>query len=128
MVDFGADGIAVSLEEKPATPKSHYAVPGLYFYDNDVIEIARGLKKSARGEYEITEVNQVYLDQGRLAVEVLARARRGWTPGRSTRCWMPPISSGRWNAGRDSRSAFPRKWRGDLAGSTTSNWHGMRAA
>ncbi|ETW24165.1 glucose-1-phosphate thymidylyltransferase RfbA [Mycobacterium gastri] len=73
VVEFGADGLAVSLEEKPATPKSHYAVPGLYFYDNDVIEIARGLKKSARGEYEITEINQVYLGQGRLAVEVLAR-------------------------------------------------------
>ena len=73
VVDFAADGTALSLQEKPAAPASHYAVPGLYFYDHDVVEIARGLTKSARGEYEITEINQTYLEQGRLSVEVLAR-------------------------------------------------------
>lgn len=73
VVEFDPQGKAVSVVEKPTAPKSHYAVPGLYFYDNDVVEIARGLRPSARGEYEITDINQAYLDQGRLSVEALAR-------------------------------------------------------
>jgi glucose-1-phosphate thymidylyltransferase len=73
VVEFDEQFRAVSLEEKPKTPRSPYAIPGLYFYDNDVIEIAAGLQPSDRGEYEITDVNRAYLEQGRLAVEVLPR-------------------------------------------------------
>ncbi|HLT61299.1 MAG TPA: sugar phosphate nucleotidyltransferase, partial [Microlunatus sp.] len=73
VIEFDADGKAISLEEKPTRPRSNYAVPGLYFYDNEVVEIARGLQPSARGEYEITDVNRRYLETGRLQVAVLPR-------------------------------------------------------
>ncbi len=78
VVDFDDTGKALSIQEKPQNPRSHYAIPGLYFYDNSVIEVARGLQKSERGEYEITDVNRHYLEQGKLHVEVLPRGT----------CWM----------------------------------------
>lgn len=85
VVEFSAHGMAISLEEKPKIPKSSYAVPGLYFYDNDVVAIARSLAPSARGEYEITDVNRTYLEQNRLRVQVLPRGT----------AWRPPVHSTR---------------------------------
>ena len=81
VVEFGSDGKALSIEEKPKHPRSNYAVPGIYFFENSVVEVAEGLEPSARGEYEITDVNRHYLRQSRLKVGVLGRGTAWFDTG-----------------------------------------------
>ncbi len=121
VVEFDSAGRVVSLEEKPAVPKSDYAVPGLYFYDNDVIEIARNLTPSPRGELEITDVNRTYLEQGRLRVELLPRGTAWLDTGTFDSLSEATEFIRTVEKRQGCRSGAPRRSRGAWASSPTTN-------
>ena len=122
VVSFDQEGKATALDEKPEHPRSNYAVPGLYFYDNDVVNIARDVKPSSRGEYEITDINRVYLERGELQVQVLARGTAWLDTGtfeslNDAGNFIRAVEHRQGSADRCHR----RRWPGAKASSTTTS-------
>jgi len=116
VVEFDTGGKVRSIAEKPAQPQSQWAITGLYFYDNEIVNIARNVKPSGRGEFEITAVNQVYLDLGSLGVELLGRGLRGWIPAHRRACWKQRNRSKRSRSGRVLRSPALKRLHGAMSG------------